>query len=372
MNKANISRVLVLLAQVAASAKQPRPITSGKELLDRHAYRSVLAMAAVAGKASRAIVIVPSANGYLAFLRADNQLIIGQELQACKEPPMIFPSTAVSYSSDGKTGHQLQLADMSSEAGFFFAAAPIYDYDGNPCGMICITDPHARSDSSSLLDLLSLCGMQASQILLASARLDDERAAHARVQNQLEQRDRQLEQKQLEIVSLRHQVSSLELLSDTDGLTGIKNRRAFDAAINDELEYAARRPHPVSMLMIDVDNFKQYNDTYGHAKGDDVLKTIALVMQCCLRSFEHVARYGGEEFAMILPNSTTTEAHHVARRLQQAVEKHPWPDRPITISIGLATTSSRKTDTPASLISCADAALYNAKANGRNRVECYA
>ncbi|MGI4846669.1 MAG: GGDEF domain-containing protein [Janthinobacterium lividum] len=379
MNKSDISRVIELLGRVAQTAPAQHPLMNGKDLLERHAYDTVLSMAGVCGTASRAIAIVPGGSAVLAYVRDAAGEVVVFELAGQDDVPLLFPAAPVGFSGNG---HQAWLnasalqncapAGQEAAAEFFIAAAPVHGVDGAPCGLLCTTATHAGTQGANQLQMIGLCAQQASQIMESMRRLDQERYAHAQMRNQLEQRDKQLQQALQEASSLRHEVGSLELLSDTDGLTGIKNRRAFDAAITDELEYAARRPHPVSMLMIDVDNFKKYNDTYGHVKGDEVLKTIALVMQCSLRSFEHVARYGGEEFAMILPNSTSVEARHVARRLQQAVEKYPWPDRPITISIGLATTSSRKTDTPASLIGCADAALYNAKANGRNRVECYA
>lgn len=170
-------------------------------------------------------------------------------------------------------------------------------------------------------------------------------------------------------------------LSFRDALTGISNRRSFDATIAREWERAQRSGMVLSLLMLDIDYFKQFNDSYGHQAGDRVLKEVARVVRDSLeRPADFVARYGGEEFAVILPETNMSGALHVAERLRQAISEcaiprvHRGADGGgnalfVTASFGVAATVPDRTETPHDLIHRADQALYQAKALGRNRVE---
>jgi len=151
----------------------------------------------------------------------------------------------------------------------------------------------------------------------------------------------------------------------TDGLTGVANRRAFDAAFDRELSVAARTDAPVSVLIIDLDHFKQLNDTYGHQAGDDVLRGVGAALRSCVRPGDVAARYGGEEFALILPGATAEEAVVVARRLRAVLRDVEAP-RPITASLGIACQHGAGL-AAAELLATADTALYAAKAGGRDR-----
>lgn len=168
--------------------------------------------------------------------------------------------------------------------------------------------------------------------------------------------------------------SALQDLAAKDGLTGIANRRSFDQALATEWQRAMRETHPLTLLMVDVDHFKQYNDTYGHQAGDECLKRIASAMaNTPLRAYDLVARYGGEEFAIILPEVTAAGAQAVAERIRAAVEHLGIPDTTskagvVTISIGAATANALIGSSPTQLVAAADAALYQAKHAGRNRV----
>lgn len=168
----------------------------------------------------------------------------------------------------------------------------------------------------------------------------------------------------------------LSRLSTTDSLTGLANRRQFDQSLQTEWMRSARNQQPISLLMIDVDFFKRYNDHYGHLTGDACLRQIAgILFDCAQRSGEVVARYGGEEFAMLLPGADVEAARVVAQRcmdeLSQAAIPHanspvaPW----LTISIGVATAVADQNLLPESLVACADAALYRTKGSGRARFE---
>jgi len=159
----------------------------------------------------------------------------------------------------------------------------------------------------------------------------------------------------------------LEELATTDALTGLKNRRKFDAEIDVEWRRAARNKTPVAILMIDADHFKAYNDTFGHQAGDQVLVGIAIcISDSVRRAGDCPARYGGEEFAVLLPGLNAVDAFAVAETIRLKVAQ--WAEADVTtVSIGVAsTTPAAPMDWP-DLIEAADKALYAAKANGRNQ-----
>ena len=155
-------------------------------------------------------------------------------------------------------------------------------------------------------------------------------------------------------------------MAATDPLTGLKNRRAFDNRLQTELAVVKRRGTPLSLLMLDVDHFKQINDSFGHDAGDTVLVTIAQALSNSARLVDAVARVGGEEFAVILPNTHAQAAQEVAERMRIAVAQSSDLAQPTTISIGVATLQDQEDAN--SLYARADAALYTAKKTGRNRV----
>jgi diguanylate cyclase (GGDEF)-like protein len=157
----------------------------------------------------------------------------------------------------------------------------------------------------------------------------------------------------------------LEELATTDALTGLKNRRKFDAAIETEWRRAARQNTPLALLMIDADHFKSYNDTFGHQAGDEMLAGIAIcISDTVRRAGDCTARYGGEEFAVLLPGLTALEALGVAETIRLKVQR--WSDG-TTVSIGIASLTPATPTDPSTLLNAADKALYAAKANGRNQ-----
>ncbi|MBL8850203.1 MAG: diguanylate cyclase [Planctomycetaceae bacterium] len=158
-----------------------------------------------------------------------------------------------------------------------------------------------------------------------------------------------------------------ELLATTDGLTRLKNRRAFQAKLIEEVERARRYETPLSLLLLDIDYFKRFNDTFGHPAGDGVLRGVGQLLQETARTTDFVARYGGEEFAIILLNTDEENAITVADRFRVAVEQGDWRERAITVSIGVATLQSGDREC-SKLINAADAALYQSKEHGRNCV----
>ncbi len=170
-----------------------------------------------------------------------------------------------------------------------------------------------------------------------------------------------------------------ELLEQSlkDRLTGLSNRRHFDEVLDQELRRAERLNYPLTLILIDLDYFKNYNDTYGHLKGDACLRDIARVLQEAVkRPGDIAARYGGEEFALVLPNTSVANAVLVAERVQKRVSErrieHKGTAIPgesfVTCSVGIYTTKPGTHETEATIIQQADEALYQAKTEGRNRI----
>ena len=163
----------------------------------------------------------------------------------------------------------------------------------------------------------------------------------------------------------------LQELSITDGLTGLYNRRYMMDTLTNEVARAQRQNHHFSVLMIDIDYFKKYNDTYGHLAGDDLLMKVGSVFRESIRSMDFAARYGGEEFLVMLPEHGADGAMEVAERIRTKVASATTGDKnrkdPVTVSIGVAAFPENGA-TPAALIASADAALYQGKELGRNRV----
>jgi len=166
------------------------------------------------------------------------------------------------------------------------------------------------------------------------------------------------------------ELSKMRDLAMRDGLTGLLNRRIFDELLSHKIEQQGS--HPVSLLLIDLDNFKQVNDTYGHQAGDEVLVSFAQLLKESCRGSDLVARFGGEEFAVILPETPDTTAHAVAQRLRKRLANTIFTfdgqRLRITVSIGLATSLSENPILTANVIKRADSALYQAKQTGKNRV----
>lgn len=191
-------------------------------------------------------------------------------------------------------------------------------------------------------------------------------------QIQRDQAYRALHESQQQLVAMNIE---LQRLNSIDGLTGLANRRHLEEYLSNEWKRAIREQGPVSVMMIDVDEFKKYNDSCGHLAGDEVLKQVAAtIRQGIERPADLAARFGGEEFLVVLPNTTLGGARHVAenmrRRLAALEIPHPLSSIAphVTVSIGLATATPVQGDAFATLIAQADRALYEAKKAGRNQV----
>jgi diguanylate cyclase (GGDEF)-like protein/PAS domain S-box-containing protein len=187
-----------------------------------------------------------------------------------------------------------------------------------------------------------------------------------RYEEQIAEQRRKLEEAN---ARLEEANEKLEALAGTDELTGLINRRGFEEHLTRELDRAARRKSPLSLLLLDVDWFKNYNDEFGHLAGDEVLHRLALLLRSQARSTDIVARFGGEEFAVILPDTPGEGALVLAERFRDTIEAAPWPGRSVTASFGISTWNPALSPRDGrALLNDADRALYKSKGDGRNRV----
>lgn len=179
-------------------------------------------------------------------------------------------------------------------------------------------------------------------------------------------------QKAKELEQVKHELAELSELVRTDPLTTLYNFRHFREVMEIELERTRRTAQPTALIMIDLDHFKNVNDTWGHEAGNLVLKSTAKTMQNCIRQLDVACRYGGEEFAVILPAANSLIAKQVAQRICDTIANKPvmfnGEDISTTASLGIAVLQSNRPCTAEALVERADQALYEAKQNGRNQV----
>jgi diguanylate cyclase (GGDEF)-like protein/PAS domain S-box-containing protein len=225
-------------------------------------------------------------------------------------------------------------------------------------GRMVETEEHIRNSDGTVSSLRSFkfpCNDSAGNVLLAGVAVDvSEEVAH---QAELERYHRELEEAN----------DQLRKLSVTDELTGLRNRRSFEERMVMEFSMARRRKRELSVLLIDVDNFKMINDRWGHAAGDEVLRRLGMILRTTVRLPDLPARYGGEEFVVLLPESGEESAMGLARRVMQRVAAEEWENEPLTISVGMAA-MNESLENGFQLVELADEALYAAKRAGKNRV----
>ena len=223
----------------------------------------------------------------------------------------------------------------------FFASAPLMSPSGMPFGTISVIDRTRRALSDTQVTALKSLARQVVRALTLAQ----------------------------EVNALRIANEKLAAISLTDALTCVANRRAFNERLAAEEMRARRTGEGFSLVLMDVDRFKLFNDRYGHVAGDEALLTIAHTLKSNNRAYDLLARYGGEEFALILPQTSTDAAVAAAERLRAAVEDADIPFQRMTISVGVATFDPARGT--AELVNAADRALYEAKAAGRNRVAVF-
>jgi diguanylate cyclase (GGDEF)-like protein len=172
-------------------------------------------------------------------------------------------------------------------------------------------------------------------------------------------------------LALSSRVNELKKQSHTDALTDIPNRRKFDDVLQQEFMRTRRNQQPFSLLMIDIDHFKQFNDLYGHSQGDRVLKSVAAQLRALIRKPMMPFRFGGEEFSVILPRTNERDAKIIAERLREHISSKRIGRHQITVSIGLSCQENKKFQELSDFLNAADEALYAAKDAGRNCVVAF-
>ena len=255
------------------------------------------------------------------------------------------------YAWLGRTDEQLWSRNLTK-------SVRTHDLEVMAGGQIVETEEHIRGADGAISSLRSFkfpCHDSAGNVLLAGVAVDvSEEVAH---KAELERYHRELEEAN----------DQLRRLAVTDELTGLRNRRAFEERLVMEFSMARRRKRQLSVLLIDVDDFKAINDQWGHAAGDEVLRRLGMILRTTVRLPDLPARYGGEEFVVLLPESGEESAMGLARRVMQRIAAEDWENGPVTISMGMSSMNESLMN-GYQLVELADEALYAAKRAGKNRV----
>lgn len=204
----------------------------------------------------------------------------------------------------------------------------------------------------------------------ASIDITERKRAEQQIAEQLLQIQQHRAELEIQKAKLEAANAQLEALAITDGLTGLKNHRHFREMLDRSFTHTLRYRTPLSLVLLDVDHFKQYNDSFGHPAGDEVLRTVAYLLRNSARTADLAARYGGEEFVLLLPETDYAGSLQSAERLRCLIASQSWPLRAVTASFGVTTFSPALTKA-SEMIDEADRALYHSKTQGRNRVTHY-
>jgi diguanylate cyclase (GGDEF)-like protein len=260
---------------------------------------------------------------------------------------------------------------VTGELGIrFYAGVPILSSDGQALGTLCVIDRVPRRLTKVQMTALRVLGHQANARLelreqrrAMKAALDEAEAARARLADS----ERRLRASQIELESAN---ARLRELSRTDPLTGLANRRVFEERFAVAFVIARRNDRPLSVMFLDIDNFKRCNDAFGHTAGDIILRCVAQVLANTVRGSDLVVRYGGEEFVLLMPETDEEQGLVLAERILQAIRKENLGYGPITVSGGVAALQDEILK-PKDLLRLADEALYEAKHAGKDRVLGY-
>ncbi|WP_229448030.1 diguanylate cyclase [Massilia sp. CF038] len=341
----------------------------------------------------RAATLGPDSAIYMFPTYADSEgapgmpAVVARKLAASAHVPvytyvdsLIVPGIVGGYVVSGeRVGRAIGRLVKGQPADLAQVQTTIFDYPlARRFGMTELEGVHWLNAERSVWDLyrwqiiggISLIALQALLISALMLALRGRRRAMDALGREREQLEDAVAQRTLELQAAN---SALEQQVTTDALTGIGNRRRMTSQINAELERTRRTGNPLSLLMVDIDHFKNVNDSFGHDAGDRAIVAVAIALAVDLRGIDSVARFGGEEFVVLLPETGLDRACDVAERLRASIAALRLDDGDrtieLTISIGVACAGGRgSADSPSALLSRADRALYQAKAEGRNRV----
>ncbi|MEV7627733.1 diguanylate cyclase [Actinoplanes sp. NPDC089786] len=355
----NVSTGVIDLLAVLEAARA----LSSETDLDRLRLRVEQVLSAMTGATAVRVLLRDEAGGGW-ILPAD--AIVGRPALPAAEAAGLLPLTAVRYAE--RTGEPMLVEDASRDDR---VARDPYFAGLDHCSLLVVPVlsqgvPKAMLVLENRLTRQAFTTARLDAVLLVAGQLTvslDNALVYASLERKVAERTEELAEANCR----------LEQLTLTDPLTGLANRRRLTEALEAEWVRALRSGEPIGLAMIDIDNFKKYNDRYGHQGGDECLRRVARALAASVRGTDVVARYGGEEFSIIMPGTTLARAGQVAERACQAVaelrEPHALADRGIvTISAGVTAAAPATGAQPDSLIKLADEALYDAKRAGRNRV----
>jgi diguanylate cyclase (GGDEF)-like protein len=227
----------------------------------------------------------------------------------------------------------------------FYAGAPLVTPNGEALGTLCVLDKQPRQLTQEQQESLrALANLVMTQMELRRLILDQERVHE----------------------ELRDANARLQQMVGSDNVTGLLSRRSAEARLREEAARAERHKRPLSLVLMNVDDFHQYNDAYGHAAGDEVLRSIAEILKAKARGVDVLARMGGDEFLIILPETDSAGALMVAERCRGAIAHANWPNWRVTVSVGVV--SSGAHPNAAELLDEADTRVYQSKQRGRNQI----
>jgi diguanylate cyclase (GGDEF)-like protein len=255
-----------------------------------------------------------------------------------------------------------------------FLTIPLMNHGDRAIGVLQLLNARNESGefvpfSESSIPLIEALASQASVAMENRHLMDEQANLHRQLENEVDERTEELKNA-LSKLSEAHTI--LKELTTIDAVTGIRNRQFFEDVFDQEWRRAIRQAYPVSLMMLDIDHFKQVNDTYGHLAGDESLRAVAGTVDSLFnRPSDVVARYGGEEFIVVLPyvnaENAAAKAEQVRRHIEDLSIKADGHQIGVTVSIGWVSITPTEAMTSRSLIACADKALYEAKSAGRNR-----